>query len=159
LHWPWAVVAAVACLAACGWFLVQGEVTGTIASAICLGASIVAALASRDRDPLTGVPPVLGGPYGSGPYRRCECGDGAKAADSLGQRLRELREGAAESNGFASHGVAAIEWAEHEARLSKAADASAGEAIALYAAVARDVLHAIREDDGTHRYPAAQPAG
>ncbi|MEN0111336.1 MAG: protein phosphatase 2C domain-containing protein, partial [Planctomycetota bacterium] len=47
LHWPWAVVAAVACLAACGWFLVQGEVTGTIASAICLGASIVAALASR----------------------------------------------------------------------------------------------------------------
>ncbi|MEO0529884.1 MAG: protein phosphatase 2C domain-containing protein [Planctomycetota bacterium] len=170
------IVAAAASLLLGGWCLTQSHTVGMFASAIGLVASIVYAFTGRPATEPSASPQLSGGPYGKGPYRRSECGDHAAAAGDLRDVVAQLAalhrdsdvqepgSGTERSDGMLSginNGSViaepfSIDWTPFtEPRASADAAFEAGDfgkATVAYARLVGEVMQAVREDDGTHRY-------
>ncbi|QDT69577.1 Putative protein phosphatase 2C-type [Planctomycetes bacterium MalM25] len=169
------LAAAAACLLACGWFFMQSQTTGMLASAVGLGAALAYAFVMRKPSSEPAPNRSLGGPYGNGPYRRIECGEQAAAAGDLHDLVRELADLESDDDtvrpGGDSHvtsdngslnGHFMIDWTPHRPAHEEADAAferrDYSEAILGYARVVREVVRAAREDDGTHRYKSSAVA-
>ena len=165
---------ALVCLGGFGWFLVSNNPLGMLISAAGCGAAIVLG-AVRKPASYDAAVRSLGGPYGNGPYRRYESGDGREAAEVLQALVGELaavgEEPREELNGSSPgdssvlaeqaslSGRLLVNWSPFTKDLVEAdASLARGEyrvAIEQYAQLVRGVMRAVREDDGTHRYRAA----
>lgn len=160
------LVAAIAFLVF-AWALASNETETLIGAAIvCAASAAVAVWRSGERTELA-ERPVTGGPYGNGPYRCVDC----HTAEQASNELRELVEQLAEvcragdtAEPAAEHPVVGMaptfDWTPIEPMQQAAAQALASgdhsEALRRYAAVLRELMQRLRDDDGTHRYRAAE---
>lgn len=165
-----AVGVGAACGIACGWFSMVGNVPAAIASAFGLAGVIAYAFAKPPgATPAAASPREPGRQHGKGPYRRTECGDLASAAGDLRDLVRELANLESEEDTVRTDDAARLQlgpsqfpagallnWKPFQESQDRA-DATFergdfGGAIACYAAIIREVMQKIRDDDGTHRY-------
>jgi protein phosphatase len=177
--WRWLPPIAIAgfCLAGLVWSFQAGTTLGVLISAVGLGGAAVAALLGRPSAPGPSAGSTVHdsasqsasgiGPLGNGPYRRRDCAGAREAALSLRELVRELAElGESGERGvaLAVSGAAAspigetlvVDWTPYRAT-QQGADAAVVrgdfvEAVRRYSQLIRDLLRAVREDDGTHRY-------
>jgi hypothetical protein len=110
------------------------------------------------------------GPLGNGPYRRRDCTGAREAALSLRELVRELAElgeNCQRGVNLTVSGATAspigetllVDWTPYRAT-QQGADAAVvrgdfAEGVRRYSQLIRDLMQAVREDDGTHRYRAS----
>lgn len=141
----WAAIGV--CIGFLGYFLVNGQWTGTVAAAVGLAGALIAALSLRSRSLSESTPArSLGGPYGNGPHRRIDCPPNARVVAELAEIATQLRAVPEKDN---TARASDVQWTLFDEARDKAADAAKNtdyvNAIREYSRGIRDVMRQYRE--------------
>lgn len=132
------------CLAVVIWCIREQQTWGAVAAAIGLGGAAVRALGRSTHPRQSPGLDTLGGPYGSAPYRHCDCRNGDQVVQHLQgvvQELSGLRTATAGHNGAAK-----VDWASFDQECQTAADCRDWrDSIAHYGAAIRALMKQVRQ--------------
>lgn len=138
-------VAAGGCLAALGYCLAYAIWAGAVAAGIVFAAMVAGAVAQQSGPGRArSTVPLLGGPYGNGPYRKRDCPPNGHVVAALGEfveRLRELPE--------IEPGEWTVDWQPFDEQRAQAAIAARkGDHVAAvrsYSEAIRNIMRQLRE--------------
>ncbi|TWT77771.1 putative protein phosphatase 2C-type [Posidoniimonas polymericola] len=145
----WLAMAATAvCLAVVIWCIREQQTWGAVAAAIGLGGAAVRALGRSGHPRQAASFETLGGPYGSAPYRNCDCHSGERITQHLRDVVDELsriRSGDSPRT-KSTNGAEKIDWSSFDARCEQAAGCGDWrETVSHYGAAIRNLMSQVRE--------------
>lgn len=145
----WLAMAATAvCLAAVIWCIREQQTWGAVAAAIGLGGAAVRALSRLEHPRQSASFDTLGGPYGSAPYRNCDCRSGDRVTQHLRDVVDELsriRSGDSPRTNSTS-GAEKIDWSAFDERIGQAAASGEWrESVTHYGAAIRTLMSQVRD--------------